>query len=414
MAGESNFVQPAIPKFDGHYDHWSMLMENFLRSKEYWGLVEAGIPAAAEGVDSTEVQKKTIEDHKLKDLKTKNYLFQAIDRSILETILKKDTAKDIWDSLKQKYQGTTRVKRAQLQALRKEFEVLHMKVGESVKDYFARTFTIANKMRIHGEQMGDVVVIEKILRSMIPKFDYVVCSIEESNDIDILSIDELQSSLLVHEQRMSRHTMEEQALQVTNEAQPGGWSGGRGSYRGRGSGRGRSGFDKYTVECYNCHGLGHFQWECPKKEKQAHFAETSEEMLLMAYVDDNKARSDCLWFLDSGCSNHMCGKKDFFCDLNEGFKDSVKLGNDASLKVQGKGSIRMEIDGTMHMVTEVFFVPDLKNNLLSIGQLQEKGLVVLMQHGTCKIFHPNRGLIMETTMSHNRMFVIIARCQSKE
>ncbi|KAI5337069.1 hypothetical protein L3X38_016338 [Prunus dulcis] len=206
MAGESNFVQPAIPKFDGHYDHWSMLMENFLRSKEYWGLVEAGIPTAAEGVDSTEKQKKTIEDHKLKDLKTKNYLFQAIDRSILETILKKDTTKDIWDSLKQKYQGTARVKRAQLQALRKEFEVLHMKVGESVNDYFARTLTIANKMRIHGEQMGDVVVIEKILRSMIPKFDYVVCSIEESNDIDILSIDELQSSLLVHEQRMSRHT----------------------------------------------------------------------------------------------------------------------------------------------------------------------------------------------------------------
>ncbi|XP_048434711.1 uncharacterized protein LOC125474776 [Pyrus x bretschneideri] len=217
MADESSFVQPAIPKFDGHYDHWSMLMENFLRSKEYWGLVEVGIPAAAEGVDPTETQKKANEDHRLKDLKAKNYLFQAIDRSILETILKKDTAKDIWDSLKQKYQGTARVKRAQLQALRKEFEVLHMKTGESVNDYFARTLTIANKMKFHGEQMGDVVVIEKILRSMTPKFDYVVCSIEESNDIDILSIDELQSRLLVHEQRMSRHTMDEQALQVTNE-----------------------------------------------------------------------------------------------------------------------------------------------------------------------------------------------------
>jgi len=29
------FVQPAIPRFDGYYDHWSMLIENFLRSKEY-------------------------------------------------------------------------------------------------------------------------------------------------------------------------------------------------------------------------------------------------------------------------------------------------------------------------------------------------------------------------------------------
>ena len=36
MTSESNgFVQPVIPHFDGHYDYWSMLMENFLRSKEY-------------------------------------------------------------------------------------------------------------------------------------------------------------------------------------------------------------------------------------------------------------------------------------------------------------------------------------------------------------------------------------------
>ncbi|KAG6519123.1 hypothetical protein ZIOFF_022612 [Zingiber officinale] len=45
-----NFVQPTIPRFDGHYDHWSMLMENFLRSKEYWQVVESGVaePSARE------------------------------------------------------------------------------------------------------------------------------------------------------------------------------------------------------------------------------------------------------------------------------------------------------------------------------------------------------------------------------
>jgi hypothetical protein len=161
MSSKSSYVQPSIPKFDGHYDHWSMLMENFLRSKEYWSLVEHGIPAAAEEADLTEGQRRVIEDQKLKDLKAKNYLFQAIDRSILETILNKDLLKNIWDSLKQKYQGTTRVKRAQLQALRKEFEILHMKTGESVNEYFAKTLTIANKMRLHGEKMTDVLVIEK-------------------------------------------------------------------------------------------------------------------------------------------------------------------------------------------------------------------------------------------------------------
>jgi hypothetical protein len=150
MASKNNFVQPVIPRFNGHYDHWSMLMENFLRSKEYWTLVEIGIVGPASEIVLTEAQRQTLEDQRFKDLKTKNYLFQAIDRVILETVLKKDTAKDIWDSMK-KYQGTARVKRAQLQALRKEFEILHMKEGELVNDYFARTLSIANKIRIHGE-----------------------------------------------------------------------------------------------------------------------------------------------------------------------------------------------------------------------------------------------------------------------
>ena len=149
--------------------------------------MENGIPTAAGGL--TDAQKKNIDDQKLKDLQTKNYIFQALDRAVLETIINKDTTKSIWDSLKQKYQSTTRVKHTHLQDLRKEFESLQTEVGESVNEYFARTLTIVNKMKANGENKGDVDVVEKILRSMTPKFDYVVCSIEESKDIDTLTID---------------------------------------------------------------------------------------------------------------------------------------------------------------------------------------------------------------------------------
>ena len=71
---------------------------------------------------------------------------------------------------------------------------------------------------------------------MIPKFDYIVCSIEESKDTMILTMDELQSSLLVHGQRMSSHVEEEHALKITHAEQSGGRSQGRGSFRGRGRG----------------------------------------------------------------------------------------------------------------------------------------------------------------------------------
>ena len=73
-----------------------------------------------------------------------------------------------------------------------------MKEGNSVDE--CRTLTIANELKIHGENIKQVVIIEKILISMTSRFDYVICSIEESNSLDTVTIDELQSNLLIHEQ----------------------------------------------------------------------------------------------------------------------------------------------------------------------------------------------------------------------
>ena len=113
MSTSEKFVQSSILRFDGHYDYWSMTMENFLRSKEMWSLLDEGVPIPAIGTTPmSEAQRKTVEEAKLKDLKVKNFMFQAIDREILQTILDNGTSKAIWDSMKQKYQGSTKVQRA--------------------------------------------------------------------------------------------------------------------------------------------------------------------------------------------------------------------------------------------------------------------------------------------------------------
>ena len=62
-------------------------MENFLRSKEYWQVVSDGIAEPAAGTAVMDLQRTKLEGQRLKDLKAKNYLFQAIDRSIWETNL---------------------------------------------------------------------------------------------------------------------------------------------------------------------------------------------------------------------------------------------------------------------------------------------------------------------------------------
>jgi len=137
-------------------------------------------------------------------------------------------------------------------------------------------------------------------------------------------------------------------------------------------------------------------------------------MLLMAYVEEKKISSAKVWFLDSGCSNHMCRKKELFYDLNENFRKTVKLGNNSSMTVMGKGNVRIRVNENTQVITSVFYVPDLKSNLLSIGQVHKKGLAILIQHGKCKVYHPNRGLIIETTMSSNRMFILLSYCRVRE
>lgn len=70
-------------------------------------------------------------------------------------------------------------------------------------------------MKACGESMHENVITEKILRSMVSKVDHVVCSVEESNSLDMMTIDELQSILLVYEQRMKSHGEKEQGLKVS-------------------------------------------------------------------------------------------------------------------------------------------------------------------------------------------------------
>ena len=60
MTSES-FVQVAITCFDGHYDHWSMLMKKFLPSKKYWQVIESRVVEPATGTMITEVQQSELE-----------------------------------------------------------------------------------------------------------------------------------------------------------------------------------------------------------------------------------------------------------------------------------------------------------------------------------------------------------------
>jgi hypothetical protein len=229
--------------------------------------------------------------------------------------------------------------------------VLEMKNGEGISEYFGRVLAVPNQMRTNGEEMTDLKIVEKILRTLTEKYLFVVVSIEESKDIDQKTIDELQSTLLVHEQKFKKTERdEEQAFKVEYGENSRGRGHSRGRFGSQGRGRGRQSFNKDTIECYKCHIMGHLSYECPE-QKEANYAgfDEAEEVMLMAQIDDKEISTSALmahdgredtctlWFLDSGCSNHMCGRREKFINLDTSCSHSVRLGNNTRLQVAGKG-----------------------------------------------------------------------------
>ena len=89
------------------------------------------------------------------------------------------------------------------------------------------------------------------------------------------------------------------------------------------------------------------------------------------------------WLIDSGASKHMIGQKDILSSLTEkDFPQKVSLGDDYQYPIKGMGKSTYKLDsGTLIKMKDVLYVKGLKNNLLSISTLDNKGFRVAFIDG---------------------------------
>eukprot|EP00253_Pinus_taeda_P035127 PITA_35127 len=94
-----------------------------------------------------------------------------------------------------------KVKRAKLQTLKIQYENLRMYNDESVANYFLRIDEIVNCMKNLGEEIKEVVVVEKVLRSFSSKFESRVSTIEENENLQKITMSQLHRILTAYEMR---------------------------------------------------------------------------------------------------------------------------------------------------------------------------------------------------------------------
>ncbi|KAK8261643.1 hypothetical protein V6Z11_D13G201900 [Gossypium hirsutum] len=301
-----------------------------------------------------------------------------------------------------------------LQTLRRKFDNFIMEDDDVLDDYVSKVIDVVNQIRKYGEDLSEQRVVEKILKSLPRKYDHVVAAIEESKDLSVLTIDELQGFPYSHDDRMKRYdnasvenafysrSQYSRGGKGTNETNFNDWRGGnssRGRRRGRAGGRFNGQNQRYRdddkgensspKQCYYCKRFGHIERFCKLKEKQANLAhedseEDETESLFVACFSAKKCSPE-VWYIDSGCSNHMTRELSPFSNLDKSVTSRITLGDGTIRVAKGKCTIQMNSLG-LNCVHNVLYVPDLDSNLLSVGQFMVDGYSLVFEEFNCCIF----------------------------
>lgn len=111
--------------------------------------------------------------------------------------------------------------------------------------------------------------------------------------------------------------------------------------------------------------------------------------------------------MDSGCSTHMRGRKDWFVKINRAMKNKVKFMDDTTLMVDDISDILiMGRDGGHYFIKDVLYILGIKCNLISIDQLLEKSYKIPMENKGLRVLDANGVLVLKAHMAANRTFKI--------
>lgn len=148
---------------------------------------------------------------------------------------------------------------------------------------------------------------------------------------------------------------------------------------------------KPTGRCFTCNEHGHYKHDCPKR-KNSHSAVVSAEDVCDAFTSfAGYSYSESKWFLDSGASDHMSHRRDWFSNLKHTQPTPIRVGNGEVIYAKGCGDIDISaFDGVCwnkKRLLNVLYVPDIKLNLFSTGCALDKGLQLESDHRECVFRH---------------------------
>ncbi|TYG52132.1 hypothetical protein ES288_D09G003700v1 [Gossypium darwinii] len=351
----SHIVPPIF--YGDNYQAWAIRMTVYLNAMDLWEALEEDYDVPFLLVNLTMNQLKTHKENKTIKSKVKACLFSAVSSKISTRIMNLGSGKEIWDYLKKEYQGNEKTKNMQVLNLIKEFEMMKMKEIKTIKDCFDKLKGIVNKVRLLGKDFFDDRVMQKILVTLPEKYESKISSLKESKDLrNIRQEASVEGAFRAKFEKLEgKKKKDNTSNNNNNETYP---------------------------PFPDCKKINHLPkkcwWRLDVKCRKYEF------LFVATRFSTSNSFSDS-WLIDSCYTNHVTTDQTFFKELDKTIISKIKVGNGEFIPVKRKGTMAIEsLTGLKH-ITDVLYVPNIDQNLLSVGQLIEKGFKVIFEDKWCLI-----------------------------
>ena len=153
------------------------------------------------------------------------------------------------------------------------------------------------------------------------------------------------------------------------------------------------------ITCFRCDKNGHFAMDCSDRllklqetcENKDEDTQEAEDLMVHEIIFLNEKNihlsdfetnsvGENIWYLDNGASNHMTGNRDYIKHIDETIMGKVRFGDDSRIDIKGKGPVMfLSKNGEKRILADVYYIPDLRSNIISLGQATESGCDVRMR-----------------------------------